>query len=120
MLNSNSIRCLICLFPVFVVACSLSCACDAATPNVVHVEANMVPADFVTTSTNSVHWGDSLLLGKDIEREDWFRVWSHNVNGLSCRRDSTDLQDFTNTMRDKGVSLLGIQETNRNFEKQSW
>jgi hypothetical protein len=75
------------------------------------------PADFVTSPANSVHWGDSLLPGKDIEREDWFRVWSHNVNGLSCRRDSTDLQDFTNTMRDKGVSVLGIQETNRNFEK---
>jgi hypothetical protein len=74
-------------------------------------------ADFVASPENSIHWGNTLLSGKDVEREDWFHVWSHNVSGLSCRRDSTDLQDFTNTTREKGVSVLGIQETNRNFEK---
>jgi hypothetical protein len=76
------------------------------------------PSDFAASPQHTVHWGDTLLPGKDIEREDWFRVWSHNVNGLSCRSNSTDLQDFANTMRDKGVSVLGIQETNRNFEKK--
>jgi exonuclease III len=67
---------------------------------------------------NSKLWGDVFFPGKDVENNDWFRVWSHNVNGLSARNNSTDLQDFANTMRDKGVSICGIQETNRNFEKK--
>jgi hypothetical protein len=74
--------------------------------------------DFQPTPEHSHPWGDSIVPGKDIEQKDLFRVWCHNVNGISSRRDSTDLKDFANTMRDKGVTVFGIQETNRNFEKR--
>ena len=76
------------------------------------------PSDFIPSPENSIHWGDVLAPGRDVERDDLFRVLCHNVNGLSSRPDSTDLQDFSDTMREKGVSVFRIQETNRNFEKK--
>jgi hypothetical protein len=76
------------------------------------------PSDFIPSPENLLHWGDVLGPGRDVKRDDLFRVLCHNVNGLSAQLDSTDLQDFSNTMRDKGVSVFGIQETNRNFEKK--
>ena len=46
-----------------------------------------------------------------------FRVLSHNVNGISSSTDSCDVQNFAISIADKSVSLFGLQELNRNFER---
>ena len=43
---------------------------------------------------------------------------SHNVNGLSKANYQTDVVDFARAVDDKAIGLFGIQETNRNFERQ--
>ena len=46
-----------------------------------------------------------------------FRVLSHNVNGLSTAGNQADVLNFARAVKDKAVSLFGIQETNQNFER---
>ena len=52
-----------------------------------------------------------------MEKLGFFRILSHNVNGLSKSNFHADVIDFARAITDKSVGLFGIQETNRNFEK---
>ena len=73
--------------------------------------------DFDTSPQQSVHWGDVNVNGGQVDDRGLFRILSHNVNGLSTAEDQIDVRHFANYIREKAVSLFGIQETNRNFER---
>jgi len=66
---------------------------------------------------DSILWGDILISGQEVLDSGIFRVLSHNVNGLSKACHQADVLNFARAMKDKAVSLFGIQETNRNFER---
>jgi len=78
-----------------------------------------VAVDFQHTPEQSVLWGDPHILADDIKNNGWFRVLSHNVNGLSSSNYDVDLKQFVSTMKKKTVALFGIQETNQNFERKA-
>ena len=69
-------------------------------------------------STESFPWGDRVWSGSEVETDDMFRLLSHNVNGLSMSSDKSELRNFANSIAEKSVSLFGLQETNRNFERR--
>ena len=71
----------------------------------------------ITSHRHSVLWGDPHVSGNKVERDSLFRVLSHNVNGLSTADDHADVRNFAASIQEKSVSLFGIQETNRNFER---
>jgi len=77
-----------------------------------------VPADHVHTPEQSLLWGDPHVSSKDLYKSGGFRVFSHNVNGLSSRDAQVKLKLFVKTMRSKGVAVFGVQETNMNFQRQ--
>ena len=66
----------------------------------------------------SIPWGDPVVSKQEVEETDTFRIISHNVNGLSTADQQADVLHFANAIADKAVALFGIQETNRNFERQ--
>ena len=76
-------------------------------------------SDFEITPTNSFPWGDQLTIGDQVDSAGLFRVLSHNVNGLSKADNHEDVRLFATAMHEKTVSVFGIQETNRNFERPS-
>ena len=55
--------------------------------------------------------------GNEIVDQNLFRVYYHNVNGLSTRDDRHDLIDFTQTVARKECAVVAITEPNRNFER---
>ena len=66
----------------------------------------------------SLPWGDPHVSGQEAQAAGYFRIMSHNVNGLSKANYQTDVVDFARAIDDKAIGLFGIQETNRNFERQ--
>jgi hypothetical protein len=74
--------------------------------------------DNFASPENSLQWGDVHEPGEVVESTGIFRVLSHNVNGLSTFNDHEDVRSFARTMKDKGVAVFGLQETNRNFERK--
>ncbi len=78
-----------------------------------------VQADFKESEQNSLPWGDHVISGKQAEEIGIFRIISHNVNGLSSVCDHVDVVHMATAMAEKSVSLFGLQETNRNFERRS-
>ena len=73
--------------------------------------------DFPTSMQDSIPWGDHQVSGKKATENGYFRVLSHNVNGLSKANSQVDVTDFARAIADKAVGLFGIQETNRNFQR---
>lgn len=73
--------------------------------------------DFSTTTQDSLPWGDHHVSGREADEAGFFRIMSHNVNGLSKANYQSDVVDFARSMEDKSIGLFGIQETNRNFER---
>ena len=71
----------------------------------------------LSSQQHSVLWGDNHVSGDRVNTMGFFRVLSHNVNGLSTTDDNASVRSFAATMQEKSVSLFGIQETNRNFER---
>ena len=53
-------------------------------------------------------WGDRL----GDKPEDTFRIYCHNVNGLSLQGDGGDLAEMCEVMRSKGVDVCGVVEHN--------
>ena len=74
--------------------------------------------DSVTNQFASIPWGDPAASGKEIKKNEIFRLISHNVNGLSSADQHADVVHVANALADKAVAIFGIQETNRNFERQ--
>ena len=72
--------------------------------------------DYECNIQDSLPWGDPHVPGNSVRELGLFRILSHNVNGLSKANYNTDVMDFARSLKDKAVSLFGIQETNRNFE----
>ena len=77
-----------------------------------------VPADYVHNPEVSIPWGDAHVSGKELQSHEWFRVFSHNVNGFSRRDEQAKLKLFVTTMQAKGVSVFGLQETNTNYQNK--
>ena len=73
-------------------------------------------SDFTSAPHDSIPWGDILISGQEVLDSGIFWVLSRNVNGLSKACHQADVLNFARAMKDKAVSLFGIQETNRNFE----
>ena len=71
----------------------------------------------LSSQQHSVLWGDNHVSGDRVDTKGFFRVLSHNVNGLSTTDDNASVRSFAAAMREKSVSLFVIQETNRNFER---
>ena len=67
------------------------------------------------TPRESKLWGDPHLTGEAFSNKNWFRLYSHNVNGLSSLADNVDVKTFVENLQRKEVAVFGIQETNRNF-----
>ena len=57
------------------------------------------------------------MSGQEVTDSGIFRVLSHNVNGLSKANHQLDVLLFARAMKEKAVSVFGIQEPNRNFER---
>ena len=74
--------------------------------------------DFQHNVLDNVPWGDDHVAGQQATELGFFRILSHNVNGLSKANFHVDVVDFARAINDKAVGLFGIQETNRNFEKR--
>ena len=70
-------------------------------------------------SPQSTNWGDYHAPGADIVASNQFRLWAHNVNGLSTSDNHADVRHFAGTMKDKAVAVFGISEVNRNFGRAS-
>ena len=87
--------------------------------NDVHERADTTSSanTYVPTTQESFPWGDPCRTGQQVQDEDIFRVMGHNVNGLSPRDDQCEVRNFALALEDKSISLFGIQETNRNFER---
>ncbi len=88
----------------------------AAAPN-----TNLIPNSNSENNTpsppsDSFPWGDPLSFGSALD-DSIFRVLSHNVNGLSTADSNSEVRDFARSLKDKSISLFGIQETNRNFQR---
>ena len=66
----------------------------------------------------SIPWGDPVATKEEVVDTDTFRLLSHNVNGLSSADQQSDVLHFANAIANKAVSIFGIQEPNRNFERQ--
>ena len=73
---------------------------------------------FVADQLASIPWGDTVVSGTEVEDTDTFRLISHNVNGLSSADQQADVMHFATAIAEKAVAIFGIQETNRNFERQ--
>ena len=67
-------------------------------------------SDFTSAPLDSIPWGDKLLSGQEAMDSGIFRVLSHNVNGLSTAGNQADVLNFARAIKDKAVSLFGIQE----------
>ena len=76
-------------------------------------------ADFEVPAQVSLPWGDPVISGQQVDETGIFRIVSHNVNGLSPANDHADVVHMAKAMSEKSVSLFGIQEPNRNFERRS-
>ena len=76
-------------------------------------------AEFKSPSQHSVPWGDPVCSNDEVRDNGIFRLVSHNVNGLSSANDHSDVIHMATAMKNKDVALFGLQETNRNFERQS-
>jgi exonuclease III len=76
-------------------------------------------AEFANPILHNVPWGDPIVSADEVLVTGIFRLVLHNVNGLSLANNHVDVVHMANAMADKQVALFGIQETNRNFERQS-
>ena len=76
-------------------------------------------AEFANPIIHSVPWGDPIVSADEVLVTGIFRLVSHNVNGLSSASDHVDVVHMATAMADKEVAVFGLQETNRNFERQS-
>jgi hypothetical protein len=47
-----------------------------------------------------------------------FRVWSNNINGLSCENGFAALHELCIALKPHNVSVIALQETNLDFTKQ--
>jgi ribonuclease HI/exonuclease III len=84
-----------------------------------NTQGRQIPrTDFVIDHSVSIPWGDPVSTGNEVEDADTFRLISHNVNGLSTADQQADVLHFATNMKTKAVAVFGIQETNRNFERQ--
>ena len=66
----------------------------------------------------SIPWGDIVIPANEVQDTDTFRILSHNVNGLSTADQQADVLHFAHALADKAVAVFGIQEPNRNFERE--
>jgi exonuclease III len=65
-----------------------------------------------------IPWGDIVIPANEVQDTDTFRILSHNVNGLSTTDQQADVLHFANALAEKLVAVFGIQEPNRNFERE--
>ena len=73
--------------------------------------------DFTSSTQDHLPWGDHHVCGKESKEQGFFRIMSHNVNGLSKADQHSDVINFARAIEDKNIGVFGIQETNRNFER---
>ena len=66
---------------------------------------------------NDTVYGHTHRSGLEIVRENLFRVYYNNVNGLSTRDGGHDLSNFTQVIASKECAVVAITEPNRNFER---
>ena len=73
---------------------------------------------FKSPPQHSVPWGGHIISGTEVDDGGIFRIVSHNVDGLSLADNNADMVHMAASMADIAVALFGLQETNRNFERQ--
>ena len=64
--------------------------------------------DYHSSTFDNIPWGDLHISCAAAKEAGYFRILSHNVNGLSKANSHADVIDFARAVNDKYIGLFGI------------